>query len=185
MGHYVTLIRYTQQGAAKIKESPKRLDAAKKAAEAAGGKIHAWYLTMGKYDAVIISEFPNDEASAKFMLSTGSMGNVTTQTLKAFTETEYRKIVASLWAYSSEKSGAYAMSFKDASGKTISDRGKYLTVWKEQADNHSESYFASFSWTDLSALPRWRTGRGVASHKLVGHAEQILQHIAIDAREAD
>src|SRR5438876_9423086 len=57
MGHYITLIRYTQQGAAKIKESPARLDAAKKAAEAAGGKIHAWYLTMGKYDAVIISEF--------------------------------------------------------------------------------------------------------------------------------
>ena len=96
MGHYVTLIRYTQQGAAKIKESPKRLDAAKKAAEAAGGKIHAWYLTLGKYDAVIISEFPSDEAGAKFMLSTASMGNVTTQTLKAFTETEYRKIVASL-----------------------------------------------------------------------------------------
>ena len=96
MGHSVTLIRYTQQGAAKIKESPARLDAAKKAAEAAGGKIHAWYLTMGKYDAVIISEFPNDEASAKFMLSTGSMGNITTHTLKAFTEAEYRKIVASL-----------------------------------------------------------------------------------------
>ena len=49
MPHYVTLLRYTQQGAAKIKESPARLDAAKKAAEAAGGKIHAWYLTMGKY----------------------------------------------------------------------------------------------------------------------------------------
>ena len=96
MGHYVSLLRYTQQGAAKIKESPARLDAAKKAAEAAGGKIHAWYLTMGMYDAVIISEFPNDEASAKFMLSTGAMGNVTTKTLKAFTEAEYRKIVASL-----------------------------------------------------------------------------------------
>jgi uncharacterized protein with GYD domain len=96
MGHYVTLIRYTHQGAAKIKESPARLDAAKKAAEASGGKIHAWYLTMGKYDAVIVSEFPSDEASAKFMLSTGSMGNITTQTLKAFTEAEYRNIVASL-----------------------------------------------------------------------------------------
>ncbi|MGA2645386.1 MAG: GYD domain-containing protein [Candidatus Sulfotelmatobacter sp.] len=96
MAHYITLIRYTQQGAARIKESPARLDAAKKAAEAAGGKIHAWYLTMGKYDAVIISEFPNDETIAKFMLSTGSMGNITTQTLKAFTEAEYRKIVASL-----------------------------------------------------------------------------------------
>jgi len=96
MGHYVTLIRYTQQGAGKIKESPARLDAARKTAEKAGGKIHAWFLTMGKYDAVIVSEFPNDEASAKFMLATGAAGNVTTQTMKAFTEDEYRKIIASL-----------------------------------------------------------------------------------------
>ena len=96
MSHFVTLIRYTQQGVAKIKESPTRLDAAKKAAEKAGGTIHAWYLTMGKYDAVIISEFPNDESGAKFMLGTGALGNITTQTLKAFTEEEYRKIVSSL-----------------------------------------------------------------------------------------
>ena len=96
MGHYVTLIRYTQQGASKIKESPARLDAARKAAENAGGKIHAWFLTMGKYDAVIVTEFPSDEASAKFMLATGALGNVTTQTMKAFTEDEYRKILASL-----------------------------------------------------------------------------------------
>ena len=96
MGHYVTLIRYTQQGASKIKESPARLDAARKAAEKAGGKIHSWFLTMGKYDAVIISEFPSDEASAKFMLATGAAGNVTTQTMKAFTEDEYRKLLASL-----------------------------------------------------------------------------------------
>ena len=96
MGHYVTLIRYTQQGASKIKESPARLDAARKAAEKAGGKIHSWFLTMGKYDAVIISEFPSDDAAANFMLKTGSLGNVTTQTMKAFTEDEYRKLIASL-----------------------------------------------------------------------------------------
>ena len=96
MGHYVTLIRYTQQGASKIKESPARLDAARKAAENAGGKIHSWFLTMGKYDAVLVSEFPSDEASAKFMLGTAALGNVTTQTMKAFTEDEYRKILASL-----------------------------------------------------------------------------------------
>lgn len=96
MPHYVTLLRYTQQGAAKIKESPARLDAAKKAAETSKGKIHAWYLTMGKYDAVLISEFPDDDAAARFMLSTGALGNVSTQTLKAFTEAEYRKIVGSL-----------------------------------------------------------------------------------------
>jgi len=96
MSHFVTLINYTQQGMAKIKESPARLDAAKKAAEKAGGKIHAWYLTMGRYDAVLISEFPSDEAAAKFTLSVGALGNVTTETLKAFTEAEYRKIVGGL-----------------------------------------------------------------------------------------
>jgi len=96
MPHFVTLLRYTHQGIAKIKESPARLDAAKKAAEKGGGKIHAWYLTMGQYDAVLISEFPNDEAGAKFTLSVGALGNVTTETLKAFTEAEYRKIVGSI-----------------------------------------------------------------------------------------
>jgi len=96
MPYFVALLRYTQQGIAKIKESPARLDAAKKAAEKAGGKIHAWYLTMGQYDAVLISEFPNDEAGAKFTLSVGALGNVTTETLKAFTEAEYRKIVGSI-----------------------------------------------------------------------------------------
>src|SRR6516164_1628846 len=54
MPHFVTLIRYTQQGITRIKETPTQLDAAKKAAERAGGKIHAWYLTMGQYDAVCI-----------------------------------------------------------------------------------------------------------------------------------
>jgi|SRR6516165_1889613 uncharacterized protein with GYD domain len=96
MPHFLTLIRYTQQGIAKVKESPARLDAAKKVAEKLGGKIHAWYLTMGQYDAVIISEFPNDEANARFCLSVGVLGNVTTETLRAFTEGEYRKIVGEL-----------------------------------------------------------------------------------------
>jgi uncharacterized protein with GYD domain len=96
MPHYISLLRYTHQGSSKIKESPARLDAAKKAAENAKGRVHAWYLTMGEYDAVLISEFPDDEAAARFMLSTGALGNVTTQTLKAFTEAEYRKIVTSL-----------------------------------------------------------------------------------------
>ncbi len=96
MPHFVTLVHYTQQGIAKIKDSPARLDAAKKAAEALGGKIHSWYLTMGRYDAVLISEFPSDEAAAKFTLASGALGNISTETLKAFTEAEYRKILGSL-----------------------------------------------------------------------------------------
>src|SRR5215468_8261175 len=93
MPHFVSLVRYTQQGIARIKETPARLDAAKKAAESVGGKLHSWYLTMGQYDAVMISEFPNDEAAAEFSLYVGALGNVTTQTLRAFTEGEFRNIV--------------------------------------------------------------------------------------------
>jgi len=96
MPHFVTLVRYTQQGIAQIKDSPSRLDAARKAAEKEGGKIHAWYLTMGHYDAVLISEFPTDEACAKFTLSAGALGNISTATLKAFPEADYRKICGSL-----------------------------------------------------------------------------------------
>jgi len=96
MPQYVSLLRYTQQGIGKVKDSPARLDAARKAAEAMGGKIHSWYLTMGRYDAVLIAEFPNDETCARFFLSVGAQGNVTTQTMKAFTEAEYRKILGTL-----------------------------------------------------------------------------------------
>jgi uncharacterized protein with GYD domain len=50
----------------------------------------------GQYDAVLISEFPSDEACAKFTLSAGALGNISTETLKAFSEAEFRKIVGSL-----------------------------------------------------------------------------------------
>ena len=96
MPHYITLFRYTQKGAENIKQSPSRLDAAKKAVEAAGGKVKGFYLTMGRYDAIVITEYPNDEAGMKITLTTASQGNIRSETLRAFTEEEYRKLIASL-----------------------------------------------------------------------------------------
>jgi len=96
MPHYLTLIRWTPQGVARIKDSTSRLDTARQAAQASGGKIHDWYLLMGEYDGMFISEFPDDQQLARFMLSVGAQGNVTTLTMKAFPEAEYRKIIASL-----------------------------------------------------------------------------------------
>lgn len=96
MPTYVTLIQYTQQGIQNIKESPARLDAARAAVEAAGGKIIGFYLTMGQYDAVIITEGPDDETTAKILLATGAQGNVRTETLRAFTEDEARKMIGEL-----------------------------------------------------------------------------------------
>ena len=96
MPTYISLLKFTQKGAETIKEGPKRLDAAKKRFKEAGAEVKAWYLVMGEYDAVAITEAPNDEIVAKLALATGMMGSVRTETMRAFTEAEYRKIVASL-----------------------------------------------------------------------------------------
>ena len=96
MGTYLMLIRYTQKGIENIKQSPARLDDAKKASKAAGAQIKEFYLVMGRYDIVIVLEAPDAETVAKVALSLGSKGNVTTETLHAFTEGEYRKIIGAL-----------------------------------------------------------------------------------------
>ena len=96
MPTYITLLRYTQKGIENIKDGPSRLDAAKKAFAAVGGGLKAFYLTNGRYDGVAISEFPDDQTMARAALAGGSQGYVRTETLRAFTEDEYRKIIASL-----------------------------------------------------------------------------------------
>ena len=94
MPTYITLIRFTQQGIRTIKESPTRLDTVKKNFKARGGEVKAFYLLMGQYDGAVIYEAPNDEGVAELMLNIGAVGNVRTETLRAFTEDEYRKIIA-------------------------------------------------------------------------------------------
>jgi ketosteroid isomerase-like protein len=49
-------------------------------------------------------------------------------------------------------SGTYEMTFKDASGKTDSDKGKYLTVWKREADGSWKMLFDMFN-SDLPPVP--------------------------------
>jgi uncharacterized protein with GYD domain len=61
-----------------------------------GAEIKQTFLVMGQYDLVIVFEAPDDETVAKLMLATGSLGNVSTQTMRAFTEDEFRKIIAGL-----------------------------------------------------------------------------------------
>jgi uncharacterized protein with GYD domain len=78
------------------KESPARLDKVKEALKAAGGEFKAFYLAMGHHDMVVISEAPNDAVYATTMLAIGAAGAVRSETLKAFTENEYREIIASL-----------------------------------------------------------------------------------------
>jgi uncharacterized protein with GYD domain len=96
MTTYISLLHYTQEGAKNIKDSPARLDTAKKLFQSMGAEIKAWYLTMGQYDAVVISEGPDDETAAKLLLMIAAQGNIRTETFRAFTEDEYRKVISAL-----------------------------------------------------------------------------------------
>jgi uncharacterized protein with GYD domain len=89
-------MRWTRKGIENVKESPARLDRAKDVFKAAGAEIKAFYLVNGRYDAVVIAEAPNDEVIAKLVLAIGSQGNIRSETVHAFTEEEYRKIIAGL-----------------------------------------------------------------------------------------
>lgn len=96
MSNYILLIRWTDQGISKIKESPARYNSFKSSVEKAGGKLIGGYYTFGKYDVVLIIEAPSDEVVMSLMLKVGSAGNVKSQTLKAFTAEEGIRIIKDL-----------------------------------------------------------------------------------------
>jgi uncharacterized protein with GYD domain len=96
MPTYISLLRLTQQGIQNIKESPNRVAASRKAFESAGGRLRDIYVVTGQYDFVAILEAPDDEAAARMALSLGALGNVRSETMRAFTEEEYRRIVGAL-----------------------------------------------------------------------------------------
>jgi len=96
MATYIILGKYTEQGIRNIKDSPNRVDMVRRAMEAAGGKMPGFYLTMGQYDFVAIGEAPDDEAFTRVLLSIVSSGNVSTQTLRAFPEADFRRIIAAM-----------------------------------------------------------------------------------------
>lgn len=96
MAKYILLVNWTDQGARNVKESPKRLDAARKLAETAGARLGDFYMTMGSHDMVVHLDAPDDATVARVILNLATGGNVRTQTLKAFSEDEYRKILGAL-----------------------------------------------------------------------------------------
>lgn len=96
MPTYIALLKWTSQGVTNVKDSAKRLDAGREAFAKAGVKLKDAYLTMGRYDLITVVEAPDDETYAKATLALGMQGNVSSETLRAFTEDEYRRIIGSL-----------------------------------------------------------------------------------------
>ena len=96
MANYVILMKLTDQGANAIKDAPGRIDAGIKAYEQMGGKVIGFYAVMGKYDYVAVGEAPSDEVATTFALALGSLGNVKTTTLRAYTKEEFAAMVKKL-----------------------------------------------------------------------------------------
>ena len=96
MAMYVSLIQFTDQGIRNIKDTVKRGDAAMAEARKLGMKITEEFWTMGAYDVVVMFDAPNDETVSAFMLKIGSLGNVKSQTLRAFRREEMENILAKI-----------------------------------------------------------------------------------------
>ena len=96
MATYVCLMKLTDQGIKDIKDAPQRIKDGIKGVEAMGGKVTSFYLTMGDYDYVSIAEFPNDEIGMTYLMMLGSLGNIRTTTLKAFTTEQMTEMVGKL-----------------------------------------------------------------------------------------
>ena len=93
MATFISLMNFTSQGARDCQASPKRAEAFKKMAKAAGATVENIYWTLGAYDGVIVLDAPDDETATSVMLGLAAKGNVTTQTLRAFAASEMEKII--------------------------------------------------------------------------------------------
>jgi uncharacterized protein with GYD domain len=96
MPTYILLANWTDQGARNVNDSPRRLDAAKKALNEVVGEFKSFFMTMGDLDMVGIYEAPDDAVAARFTLQVGQLGNIRTRTMKALPESAYREIITSL-----------------------------------------------------------------------------------------
>jgi uncharacterized protein with GYD domain len=91
MAIYIMLASFIDQGIRKVSDSPKRTDAFKEMAKKCGATVRDAFWTLGEYDMVAIVEAPDD-----ISMSSGALGSVRTQTLRAFTQADMKTIVGKM-----------------------------------------------------------------------------------------
>jgi len=96
MAIYIVLVNFTDQGIRKVKDTTKRADAIREMAKKFGVTAKEIYWTLGNYDAVHIYEAPDDASIAALLASVGALGNVRTQTSRAFSQADMKGILAKL-----------------------------------------------------------------------------------------
>jgi len=96
MPTYVLLTTFTQQGIENVRDSPERTEHAKEMIESIGGTWKEFFVTMGQYDGVVIADFPDDATAAQAVLALAESGNVTKETLRAFSHEEFHDVVEAM-----------------------------------------------------------------------------------------
>ncbi len=95
MATFISLLTFTDQGIRNVKDSPERLRAFEAMAEKLSVKMKGAYYTVGKYDMIVITEGADDAATAA-LLKVSALGNVRSETLRAFSAEEMKKIIAKI-----------------------------------------------------------------------------------------
>jgi len=95
MATFISLVNFTDQGIRGVKDSPKRAEAFKATAKKLGVTVKEVYWTVGRHDVVVVME-GDDEAVTSTLLKIGSLGNVRSETLRAFSSAEMGRILANV-----------------------------------------------------------------------------------------
>jgi uncharacterized protein with GYD domain len=91
---YISLVQFTDKGIQNAKQTTQRVAAWADKVQSMGVTIKQMYWTLGQYDQVCIFEAPDDETAASVLLAADMLGNIRTQTMRAFTASEMEKILA-------------------------------------------------------------------------------------------
>lgn len=92
MPTYISLVNLTEQGIREIRNATERLQEFDKAAHEVGGRLVGFYLVLGQYDYIVITEAPDDQTAARLIIDTIAKGTVRTQTMRAFPREEFENI---------------------------------------------------------------------------------------------
>ena len=93
MASYIALVNFTDQGLRQIRQTTERAKTLMNAGANLGVRIKEIYWTLGAFDAVITADAPDEETLTAFTLSVGSLGNIRTQTMRAFSADEMNRIL--------------------------------------------------------------------------------------------
>src|SRR5215470_16070504 len=96
MATYVVLANFTDQGIRTAKDSPKRAEAFKQMAKTFDVTVKDIFWTQGRYDIVVVTEAPDELTATALNLSLSALGNIRTESLRAFSADEMAKIVAKM-----------------------------------------------------------------------------------------